>query len=305
VVEQRRVFEDPAALETRRAAELEWATTRFPELATYTTARQTEALTAELLAWAPPGKKIEIYDRRCRVGEVTRREEVLAGSQSREVVRAKESVSVSFDDISIGVRFEQFGCSHVEYERDAAGRWVVGGSGGLGCVNTFGHVLSRVERDAAWYDAAAVSLTIECSRKVAEVSTCGDGSARSCEQCEEWSPAAHSHEVNFGIGYQPSLRRVPASRACDAPCPPFDVPADVKRANEVLRDRVYFISSNPDPHPLVFRTSAACRSYRKIHRFDPDELDVWSAGAPWPKDLPPLILEDEEDQGAGGTLPSR
>jgi hypothetical protein len=70
----------------------------------------------------------------------------------------------------------------------------------------------------------------------------------------------------------------------------------VIRAKKALWNQLYFASANADPHPLVFRTSAACRAYRWIHRFDADELDAWRAGTPWPKDLPQPAIEDDVEE---------
>jgi hypothetical protein len=121
------------------------------------------------------------------------------------------------------------------------------------------------------------------------------GKAKACERCEEWKVRAHSLESNFGISRHPSVRRVtlPPANDCDSPCAVNPPPPDVQRANEALRGREFLYTIDWNDHPLVFRTKAACRAYRKIHRFTADDLDFWRAGIPRPPDLPPTSVPDE------------
>jgi hypothetical protein len=286
---------DEAALAAPRAEELAWATTRFPEIADHLSEQQMEALTLALLSWAEPGQSITVFDRACRPALVTRYDDELLGNLTRAITRTGGTIGESYDQISIGFRMNEFGCNHVDYERNAAGKWAVASSQGLGCWNIIGRALSQVRDDAAWYDAALVRLTVECSRKVLEETACADGKAKTCERCEEWKVRTHSLESNFGISRHTGVRRVtlPPSTHCDAPCALDTPPPDVRRANEALRGHEFLYTSDWNEHPLVFRTKAACRAYRKIHRFSAEELDSWRAGIPRPPDLPPPSLPEE------------
>jgi hypothetical protein len=195
----------------------------------------------------------------------------------------------------MGFRMNEFGCNSVDYERNAARKWVVVSSQGLGCWDMIGRALSKVTKDAAWYDAVMVRLTIDCSSKVVEETSCADGKAKVCERCEEWKVRVHSLESNFGISRHPSVRRVtlPPLHRCDSPCAVHAPPPDVERANLALRWQEFLYTIDEEAHPLVFRTKAACQAYRKTHRFGADELELWRAGNPRPKDLPPPLLEEE------------
>jgi hypothetical protein len=287
---------DEPALEARGSEELAWATARFPEIADYVSEQRIEATTAELLSWAEPGDSVTVFDRACQPAVVTRHDDdQFWGNLTRKVIRSGGTIRESYDQISIGFRLNEFGCNHVEYERNAAGQWAVVASQGFGCWDIIGRALSQVKDDAAWYDAAMVRLSIDCSRKVVEETACANGKTKACERCEEWKVRAHPLESNFGISRHPSVRRVtlPPSNDCGSPCAVETPPPDVQRANEALRGREFLYIIEYNEHPLVFRTKAACQGYRKIHRFSADELDFWRSGIPRPRDLPRPGFPDE------------
>lgn len=251
-------------------------------------------LLARLLAWAPPGQPVTVFDRACRPAVVTRGDDELYGTLTREIRRSKTTLTESFDELSIGATLSELGCSSAEYEREASGRWVLTSSQGLGCARLIGNALSEVTDDAAWYDGAYFRLTIGCLESVRETTACPDGTTRACLQCERWGVKPQSLESRYGIHRQTRIRDVTATTtsACGSPCPADDPPADVRRANEALRGGEFFRTLDVTLHPVVFRTAAACRAYRKVHRFSAEELDAWTAGKPRPPDLPPLADEE-------------
>jgi hypothetical protein len=236
-----------------------------------------------------------VFDRACRPAQVKRTDDQLMGMLSREVTRTGRSLSESYDEISLGLRMDEYGCNSVEYERDGSGKWLVVSRQGLGCVRMIGHALSHVTENAAWYEAALVRLSIDCRNVVSEETPCADGKTRVCERCEAWRVAVHSLESNFGISRRPARRRVqlPLADVCDSACAVNAPPLDVQRANEALRERKFLYIPDPEAHPLVFRTKTACRAYGKLHRFAADELEAWQAGNPRPPYLPPLRVDED------------
>lgn len=285
---------DETALEHYRAEELAWATSRFPEIATYRSAREIDAMKAALLSWAERGKSVTVFDQACRPALVTRYDDELLGNLSREITRNGGNIRESYDQISIGVRMNEFGCNSVEYERDAERKWTVISSQGLGCARTIGLSISKVSEDAVWYDAALIRLSIDCSAWVVEETPCADGKAKVCRRCEDWAVRPHSLESTFGIGRQPSTRRVklPPADRCDSACAADSPPLDVKRANEALRWHEFLHTLDLQTDPVVFRTKAACRAYRKM-RYVAEAAELWHAGKPRPPDLPPPSLPEE------------
>jgi hypothetical protein len=212
---------------------------------------------------------------------VQRAEDTLRGYIHRGFTLEGGTLQESMGQITIGARLDSFDGSTNTYERNAEGVWEQASSGGGESWTRVGYALSNVTADAAWYDDALVTLSIECSLKVHEESACRNGPRRTCERCEAWGLFPTSSE-SFGMSRAPTVRkavnRSPAD--CSASCPPVERPDDVKRAAEALRGHDFFTNAGMEPHPFVFRTQEACKAYRKIHPFSRGELEAWRANDP-------------------------
>lgn len=267
---------------------------RFPALAEYADAsdERVEALRSALLSWAETEGSTTVFDRACRPAEVTRRKHALYGALSRGIKRDRASITEEYDQIWFGSRIEASGCKFLEYERNAAGQWTAGKLTVMSCPEQIGSDLSQVSGDAAWYDGKEAALSIECAGQIIEKTKCPDGSVRVCERCTSFQPSPYLMSPT-GYRYSPSPvgMWLTSTEACGTPCPIDPLVADVERANEALSGRVFFVKSEENAHPFVFRTKRACLAYQKTHRFHQDELDVWRAGRPRPRELPSLMAE--------------
>ena len=243
-------------------AEQAWLTSRFPEVADYTPARAQDRALADLLAWATP--KGTAYDRRCRPVRLERRGAALYGLVNVQTQRDGDTRTVRADELLLD-RALTLTCGFTTTSRrDAKGRWAEVSSTAMGCADQVALGLGRVTSDAVWYDAAEVRLSIGC----VEVARTCDGP---CRRCGRYGVITAGGGPGFGVATHVQVRT--STAACPAACPPDPAPPDVDRANRQLADQRYFIDG--DPHPILFRTRAACRAYRARHPIGEDDLDPW------------------------------
>lgn len=270
---------------------------RFPELGAYADAsdERVAALRSALLSWAEPEGSITVFDRACRPVEVTRDERALYGVMSRGIKRDGASITEEYDQIWFGSRIEISGCHFLEYERNAAGKWTAGKFTTMSCSEQIGNDLSQVSGDAAWYSGKPAALSLECAGKLIEKTKCPDGSVRACDRCTSFQPSPYLMSPT-GYRYAPSpvVAWQTSTEACGTPCPIDPLVADVERANEALVGRVFFVMSEENAHPFLFKTKRACLAYQRIHRFKQHELEAWKSGEKRPRELPSLLADDEE-----------
>jgi hypothetical protein len=261
-------------------AEWRWVRTRFPDAVDYRPA-ESDPLLRALLDWVKPGGTTTVFSRACRAVNVRREDDRLRGYVHRGFNLESDVLRESVDVITIGSRLEIEGCNVQAYERGEEGVWEPAGSIGGSCLSEPGLSLSKVTSEAAWYDDALVTLSVDCMERVEQQEMCLDGQPRSCLRCDAWWLSAHSTETAVGFQNAPTTRkrRMPGRVDCNVPCSPSEQPRDVARAAEILKERAFLRAADANAHPFVFRTDAACRAYRKQHQLTRAELDDWRGGA--------------------------
>lgn len=236
-----------------------------------------DALLEELLAWAPPDGAITAYDRRCRPLRLFRNEASLDGDiHVKTRVRGKRK-TVSGESISFSWYIEVVCGFDNEYERGANGEWEEVGASATGCADTVGFGLSSVTGTAAWYGGALVDASVECGQTREMAQRCLDGSGRTCSSCGKLALRLRSRQPRYGVGSARSAVRVSAPEErvdCSVPCPADELTPRIPALNAALKG-ASFAQIGLDGHPVLFRTRAACRAYRKRHRIPAGELDVW------------------------------
>lgn len=236
-----------------------WVITKLPEeKERFTRPRD---LVPKLLAW---GKKLTVYDRACRPLRVTNTGEALVGVINVEAHLEGAFKKVHSDELVFDSSVTAVCGSDETYERQG-GRWVLVASGGTGCAQQLGHLLSRVTPTEAWYGGESAKVELVCASRTTERQTCTDGSTRTCSTCSQlalgYTAAGHT------IGIEPSVRGVD----CSQPCAPDELGAMLLELNAALTG-AEFMKLDLEPHPTLFRTLEACQAYRRRHRVAKDEL---------------------------------
>lgn len=258
-------------------AEWAWLKGRFPEALGYRTEGANARLLEALLAWAPPDEPTLIFDRSCLPVSIRRSAEwnVLSGFIQRKLAHTVDRLSEEFDALSLGTMLELHAGNVQAYQR-RNGVFEEDGPPVLGAGRRLEPLLSKVTEEAAWYDGFRTELSVQCVKRTREEMVCGDtGEQRTCERCDEWGLVRRGA---FGFSPAPLATRVqhPTPADCSKACPAHEPSEDVKRAVRVLHGRSFFADRGTDPHPLVFRTEAACRAYREAHPFSREELALWT-----------------------------
>jgi len=119
----------------------------------------------ELRAWVPEGQTVRVWDENCKPIDLQRHEGLLAGDVEIETSFHKGVKRVSARTAHFGHGVSYTGPGWTEYEKDARGRWQEVGGGGMGCLETRHGVLSRVTRDSAHYDGAALFRSKRACRR--------------------------------------------------------------------------------------------------------------------------------------------
>lgn len=236
-----------------------WVITKLPE--EKGRFAQTDHLVPKLLAW---GRKLTVFDRACRPLKVTNTGEALVGIINVEAHREGPYRKVHSDELVFDSSVTAVCGSDETYERQG-GRWVLVASGGTGCAQQLGHLLSRVTPTEAWYGGASAKVELVCASRTTERQTCTDGSTRTCSTCSQlalgYTAAGHT------IGIERSVRGVD----CSQPCAPDELGAKLLELNAALTG-AEFMTLDLEPHPTLFRTLEACQAYRRRHRVAKDEL---------------------------------
>ncbi len=217
----------------------------------------------ELLSWVDEGKSIRVYDEDCRPIDVMRHEDELAGD-----VDIKESFHEGIKRVEARTAHFRYSISYTgpgwtDYEKNEKGKWEEVGGGGAGCFEPRSGLLSRVTKEAAWYDGAEVSLKVSCRWVTEETSPCIGGGKRICRHCRS---------LRVEVLQARHLRQYPGEATirqsgskpldCSAPCPKNTLIETRDRLNRYLEGKAFFGSDVSGEGAVLFRSLKACRRHR-------------------------------------------
>ena len=241
-----------------------------------------DAVLKQLLAWAPTDAPITIYDRACRPLELVRSKEVLTGDIHAHTSTEGRTKEVAGDTIWVGRHVILSGYDQT-YERGKDGKWVLTGGRGRFCTRSDGR-LSKVTNTEAWWGAESGRVTVECNGYDGHRQRCADGSERVCKTCDRLTlvfrgdPDYECRPLSGGsLTGMVSRISSPApvmQPDCTLPCSHDTFADKIAAANEALQ-HVSFTLGGREKHPSLFRSRAACRSYKKQHIIPKDQLERW------------------------------
>lgn len=220
----------------------------------------------DLLSWAPPDGTVTVFDRACRPHSLRRGDKALYGPANVEIKIEGNTKYVHTDDIVFGFSVTELCGTDLTYERNLEGKWELSTTNTVGCASNRLKLLSKVTPDEAWYDGEAVSISVHC---------CHGGETRVCSVCEQLGiknvRGEHRQYGNAGV-----VEHLPPveDADCGVPCPPDPIGEKVTAINTALA-KATFQRTDGASHPEIFRTLAACRTYRRTHRIGPDEINSW------------------------------
>lgn len=243
-----------------------WLERRYPEVGQYLREVPLDAL----LAWFPEGTSGPLFNRSCARRTFRREEGELLGRVGEEVHEADGERTVTYEELVVGSYVSRTGSNS---ETFAGGEFVAESS--TSEMVQVGHLLSRVQDDAAWYSAVPLTLDVCCQLRQTVMEPCVSGGSRSWHRCARWGICAHAPNT-MSIGH-PAVSPEPDTRSEAVDCsmqPAISEPAEVRRANAILAaEDVLGVSD--EGHPMFFRTLDACVRYRSQHPVEADELLPW------------------------------
>ncbi len=232
--------------------ELAWIRARLPNMRTLHDGSPTE----ELLAWAEPGKTLELWltsDKfRCAptTGKLTEKGDQLDLTIVEWEKRVKGQRVRQMMDGYAG-RLVTFGSGGSNEHQLPDGSWASDGAWGSSG-GTIGGVLSEVSGDSARYDGSLVMLDVSCpwaSRP------CADGGQRICLDCENFEIRTTVIDSLHGAYGRIANARLPSK--CQDPCPAEDSRSK-DRADRLVEalDEPWILSKKKSG---LYRTLAACK----------------------------------------------
>jgi hypothetical protein len=250
-----------------------WLTQEFPEVAEVRPL-DGSSLQDALLAWAPFGRQITVYDPACRPLVLTREDDLLSGTIHDHAEVRGNTKWRTYDTIQFDERI--LICSSIEtYERTKHGGWVKHSETGS-CGDGVGQALSEVTRDAVWYSGVGVELSVACVESVVDDQACAGGARRQCERCDAWGILLESREQGVGFSRQTKVVRTRSTEVdCRVPCPTAAPPQRVTRAGAIVAGREFLAILSVEAQPYLFRTRAACRRFTKQHPRPADDRMPW------------------------------
>ncbi len=230
----------------------------------------------ELLAWVPEGKKVQIYDEKCRPVRVERHEDKLMGLVDVRTTLSRGVKRVHAMTARFGQEVYYTGPGFSEYEKNKKGEWEEVGAGGSGCLETRSGALNRVTEDSAFYSGAQVSLNVVCDSFKEWKEICKGGGERTCRTCRSLDVRAHSHTSGFGFGYMRASSSVSADASaqkdpaagdgvdCSKPCPADSLSETMEKMNRFLKGKRFVtLDSHENGFPALFRSRKVCRRHRR------------------------------------------
>jgi hypothetical protein len=231
--------------------------------AEYGTEESTSALANSLLSWVQPGETTTIFDRLCRPMRVQRVDEQLIAQVdvssktqgNRKTVRSRELIIDSALALTSG--------STTGYTR-REGHWVETDSSGMSDAKKVGDTLSKIESDAAWFDAVPVTFGPGCLVARIETTACG-ARERVCRSCQRWALVPRGVDPSHGFAIAPEHQEVRRQADdCSAACAPDSPPPELSLEAAKIKGKMFYDLSITS-HPYLFRTRAACDRYGHNH----------------------------------------
>jgi hypothetical protein len=247
------------------AEQWKWALSVLPQLSGYQPLDLGGSPMEELRKWVPPGKSITVYDERCRPIRVSLHEGVLSGDTNIQTTYHKGVKKVEALTVEYGTTIAYLGPGWTEYEKNAKGKWVEVGGGGMGCLETRPGVLNKVTRDAAWYGGFVASLNVVCGSPLSWTDTCLDGSSRVCKKCNSLRLEVHSVTPGIGVGrFGTTGAGIHPDKPvdCSIPCPVDTKANEREKLNRILKGREFLSIGTGQGVPTLFRFRKTCEKYR-------------------------------------------
>jgi hypothetical protein len=251
-----------------------WVRTHAPEASVALSLEAPETLRDRLLDWAPPDGSLRVWDLACREHRLTRGERTLSGP-AHVSTRIEGNVKhVHEDRVEIGWDVVFVCGADATYTR-SGGVWTLSDSSASGCMSTPSAHISKLTADAAWFGGSTVTISLQCKRLREEVQHCRAGGTRTCAVCDELglSQVEESSKRTSGHVSSKSSHNIDDAD-CSAPCPPDPIGDKIPALDNAFKDQRLLLS-DPDVHPTLFRTQAACQSYRRKTNVPADAIQTW------------------------------
>jgi len=262
-------------------SEWRWLQSEFPEARAYVPREKAAVPIQDLMAWAGTATTLSIFDWGCRRIRVRSEDGAFKGNTNvqEQIAADGQTKTVSYEQAVFGATVEVVDAGTVSYEK-IRGRWLETGSQGYSNGGFTSLLLSRVSRDAAWYNGAIVALSMECHQRTNEVSACPEAGTRTCSWCSEWGFHKENRSSGWLMGWHQSVREITVAAAkeadCSRACPSTAVPEKVRRAESLLKGHTFFLDEEAAiEHPLIFRTHEACTRYRRVHHVPASDSNPW------------------------------
>ena len=270
---QRRRSERVAVVQCRDS-HWAWLRTQAPEASAALSLEDPKTLRDRLLDWAPPDGSLRVWDLACREHRLTRGEQTLSGPAHVSTTIEGNVKRVHEDRVEIGWDVVFVCGSDATYTR-SGGVWTLSDSSATGCMSTPSVHISKLTPDAAWFGGSTVKISFQCKQLREEVQHCRTGGTRTCSVCDELGISQVEEPSKRTSGHVSSKSSHNVNDAdCSAPCPPDPIGEKIPSMDSAFKDQPLLLS-DPDVHPTLFRTQAACQSYRQKTKVPADAIQSW------------------------------